>query len=60
MVAKKIEAALDPADESFVGVLLQIERAQALVDDLHSAAQLPAALSKMQLAIVAVLAHRVS
>ena len=42
MVAQKVEAALDPADEGLVGVLLQIERLQRLVDHLHRAAQLPA------------------
>jgi len=38
MVAEKVEAAFNPADEGLVGVLLQIERPQHLVDGFHGIA----------------------
>ncbi len=42
MVAKTVEAAFDPADESLVWVFLQPERPQHLIDGLHRTTQLPA------------------
>jgi hypothetical protein len=42
MVAEKVETSLDPANEGLVGVLLQTEHSQGLVDQPHCAPKLPA------------------
>eukprot|EP01035_Chromulina_nebulosa_P039006 gene39007-52694_t len=46
MIAEKIEAAFNPADESLVRMLFQIERAQRLVDDFYRTAVSPKTFSR--------------